>query len=193
MLPIPAHPLYPLYMIYNALGGFETYMVVFPTLMLKNFLFAGIARISCASSSGTPTIPIWRPWSCLAMRRYLSLDGLVWSDIPTTWDRSSCSGPGPCSQVQKLLVSWFGLVRHPITWDRSPCSGHGPCSQVLKLLVSWRVGLVRHPHYLAQILTQKKIQNPCYQIRYCTNVISTGAILVSFCLQQHALLSQSMR
>ncbi len=41
--------------------------------------------------------------------------------------------------------------------------------------------------------TQKKIQNPCYQIRYCTNVISTGAILVSFCLQQHALLSQSMR
>ncbi len=41
--------------------------------------------------------------------------------------------------------------------------------------------------------TQKKIQNPCYQIRYCTKVISTGAILVSFCLQQHALLSQSMR
>jgi hypothetical protein len=32
------------------------------------------------------------------------------------------------------------------------------------------------------IHTQKKIQNPCYQIRYCTNVISTGAILVSFCL-----------
>ncbi len=42
-------------------------------------------------------------------------------------------------------------------------------------------------------LTQKKIQNPCYQIRYCTKVKSTGAILVSFCLQQHALLSQSMR
>jgi hypothetical protein len=41
--------------------------------------------------------------------------------------------------------------------------------------------------------TQKKIQNPCYQIRFCTNVISTGAILVSFCLQQHVLLSQSMR
>ncbi len=41
--------------------------------------------------------------------------------------------------------------------------------------------------------TQKKIQNPCYQIRYCTSVISTGAILVSFCLKQHALLSQSMR
>ncbi len=41
--------------------------------------------------------------------------------------------------------------------------------------------------------TQKKIQNPCYQIRYCTKVISTGALLVSFCLQQHALLSQSMR
>ncbi len=41
--------------------------------------------------------------------------------------------------------------------------------------------------------TQKKIHNPCYQIRYCTKVISTGAILVSFCLQQHALLSQSMR
>jgi hypothetical protein len=41
--------------------------------------------------------------------------------------------------------------------------------------------------------TQKKIQNPCYQIRYCTKVISTRAILVSFCLQQHALLSQSMR
>ncbi len=41
--------------------------------------------------------------------------------------------------------------------------------------------------------TQKKIENPCYQIRYCTKVISTGAILVSFCLQQHALHSQSMR
>ncbi len=47
---------------------------------------------------------------------------------------------------------------------------------------SWklRVAICRLAH------TQKKFQNPCYQIRYCTNVISTGAILVSFCLQQHA-------
>ncbi len=44
-----------------------------------------------------------------------------------------------------------------------------------------------------QTTLKKKIQNPCYQNRYCTKVISTGAILVSFCLQQHALLSQSMR
>jgi hypothetical protein len=51
--------------------------------------------------------------------------------------------------------------------------------------------LVQHAVY--ELMHSKKIQNPCYQIRYCTNVISTGAILVSFCLQHHALLSQSMR
>jgi hypothetical protein len=39
--------------------------------------------------------------------------------------------------------------------------------------------------------TQKKFQNPCYQIGYCTEFISTGEILVVyFCLQQHVLPSQ---
>jgi hypothetical protein len=41
--------------------------------------------------------------------------------------------------------------------------------------------------------TQKKLWNPCYQIGYCTEDISTGATLVYFCLQQHVLPSQSMR
>jgi hypothetical protein len=39
--------------------------------------------------------------------------------------------------------------------------------------------------------TQKKFRNPCYQIGYCTEDISTGATL--FCLQQHVLPSHSMR
>ena len=93
VLPIPAHPHHPLFLIQNVQGGFETDICfAFSYLRLKNFLLAGTARIFGASSSGTLTIPIWRPWSCPAMKRYLCPSGLVWSDIPTTWDRSSCSG-----------------------------------------------------------------------------------------------------
>jgi hypothetical protein len=64
--------------------------------------------------------------------------------------------------------------------------------RIIETLESWKL----HPEVLdahCSSCTQKKLRNPCYEIGYCTEDISTGATLVYFCLQQHVLLSQSMR